>query len=132
MHAVASCNEGMELDVQETRARVLTANFARIKGANDLQSKPVDEVVGNARPLRPAPQPSGPRLLIDLAGGRCKFPVSDPPPGRGVEMLFCAEPVAQPGANYCSRHTEITRVSSSAASPFSPSPRAPSPAGRAP
>ena len=34
MHAVASCNDGMELDVQETRARVLAANFARIKGAD--------------------------------------------------------------------------------------------------
>ena len=34
MHAVASCNDGMELDVQETRARVLKANFARIKGAD--------------------------------------------------------------------------------------------------
>jgi hypothetical protein len=34
MHAVTSCNEGMELDVQETRERVLAANFARIKGAD--------------------------------------------------------------------------------------------------
>ena len=69
--------------------------------------KPIDEIVGNSRPLPRAAEPSGPRLLVDLAVGRCKFPVSDPPPGRSVEMLFCAEPVVQPGANYCSRHTEI-------------------------
>jgi hypothetical protein len=69
--------------------------------------KPIDEHVGNSRPLPRAAEPSGPRLLVDLAVGRCKFPVSDPPPGRSVEMLFCAEPVVQPGANYCSRHTEI-------------------------
>ena len=82
--------------------------------------KPRNEVVGNSRPLPPASEPSGPRLLVDLAAGRCKFPVSDPPPGRGVEMLFCAEPVAQPGANYCGRHAEIVRVrvSSSPASRF--------------
>ena len=42
MHAVASCNDGMELDVQETRARVLKANFARIKSA-DLVFVHIDE-----------------------------------------------------------------------------------------
>ena len=34
MHAVASCNEGMELDVRETRQRVMKVNLARIKGAD--------------------------------------------------------------------------------------------------
>jgi hypothetical protein len=34
MHAVASCNEGMELDVREIRNRVLAANLARIKRAD--------------------------------------------------------------------------------------------------
>ena len=41
-------------------------------------------------PLPRAAEPSGPRHLVDLATGRCKFPVSDPPPGRSVEMLFFA------------------------------------------
>jgi hypothetical protein len=79
--------------------------------------KPRDEVVGNSRPLSPAPEPSGPRLLVDLAVGRCKFPVTDPPPGRGVEMLFCAEPVAQPGENYCGRHANIANVRFNSSAP---------------
>ena len=39
MHAVASCNEGMELDVRETRERVMKANLARIKGADNSQAQ---------------------------------------------------------------------------------------------
>ena len=61
--------------------------------------KPIDEHVGNSRPLPPAAEPLGPKLLVELPPDRCRFPINDPPPGRGVEMLFCAEPVAQPGEN---------------------------------
>ena len=80
--------------------------------------KPAGEEVGNRRrvPDAPAPQPA---TLVELQAGRCKFPVSDPPPGHGVEMLFCAAPVAQFGANYCELHELVARVSSSASS-FSP------------
>ena len=80
--------------------------------------KPIDEHVGNSRPLPPAAEPLGPKLLVELPPDRCRFPINDPPPGRGVEMLFCAEPVAQPGENYCGRHAEITRVNSSPSSRF--------------
>ena len=83
--------------------------------------KPPGESVGNRHrqvAAEPAPRPA---TLADLRPGRCRFPVSDPPPGHGVEMLFCSEAVARPGANYCSRHAELarSRVSSSASS-FSP------------
>ena len=83
------------------------AEELRLGWADAAASNRSTSIVGNSRPLPRAAEPSGPRLLVDLAVGRCKFPVSDPPPGRSVEMLFCAEPVVQPGANYCSRHTEI-------------------------
>ena len=63
--------------------------------------------------------------LVALKPGQCHYPLNDPE--RGGEFLFCAEPIAKSGANYCSRHTEIAvRASASA---FSPSPRAPSPPG---
>ena len=78
-------------------------------------------------------KPVGPAAFVERKGkplaalkpGQCRYPLNDPE--RGGEFLFCAEPIAKSGANYCSRHTEITlRVSASA---FSPSPRAPSPPG---
>ena len=88
--------------------------------------KPPGESVGNRHrqvAAEPAPRPV---TLVELRPGRCKFPVSDPPLGHGSGMLFCAAPVTQLSANYCSRHAEIaTRVSSSPSLPFSP--RAPSP-----
>ena len=82
--------------------------------------KPAGAEVGNRRRVPATPEPPKPRLLIELRPNTCKFPVSDPPPGRGGEMLFCSEPVARPGANYCGRHTEIARarVNSSASSRF--------------
>jgi hypothetical protein len=77
--------------------------------------KPSGEEVGNRRRVSPSPEPPKPRLLVELQLNLCRFPVSNPPPGRGNEMLFCSETVARPGANYCSRHAEIaTRVVSRA------------------
>ena len=65
--------------------------------------------------------------LVALKPGQCHYPLNDPE--RGGEFLFCAEPIAKSGANYCSRHTEIAVRVSASASAFSPSPRAPSPPG---
>ena len=78
-------------------------------------------------------KPVGPAAFVERKGkplaalkpGQCHYPLNDPE--RGSEFLFCADPIAKSGANYCSRHTEIAvRASASA---FSPSPRAPSPPG---
>ena len=71
--------------------------------------KPPGESVGNRHrqvAAEPAPRPA---TLADLRPGRCRFPVSDPPPGHGVEMLFCAAPVAQLGANYCELQEAVAR-----------------------
>ena len=52
--------------------------------------------------------------LVTLKPGQCRYPLNDPE--RGGKFLFCGEPIAKSGANYCSRHTEIAvRVS---VSPF--------------
>ena len=59
--------------------------------------KPVDEVVGNSRPLPPTPEPSGPRLLIDLDWRGCRWPMGEATDGR---HLFCGRPQA-PGRPYC-------------------------------
>jgi hypothetical protein len=65
-------------------------------------------------------KPVGPAALVERKGkplaalrpGQCHYPINDPE--RGGEFLFCAEPIAKSGANYCSRHAEIAvRVSSS-------------------
>ena len=55
------------------------------------------------------------KRLVALKRGQCHYPLNDPE--RGGEFLFCAEPTAKSGANYCSRHTEIAvRVSASPSS----------------
>jgi hypothetical protein len=52
------------------------------------------------------------KRLVALKPGQCHYPINDPE--RGGEFLFCGEPIAKSGANYCSRHTEIAvRVSTS-------------------
>ena len=48
--------------------------------------------------------------LVTLKPGQCHYPLNDPE--RGGKFLFCGEPIAKSGANYCSRHTAISvRVS---------------------
>jgi GcrA cell cycle regulator len=59
--------------------------------------KPIDEAVGNSRPLPPAPESSGPRLLIDLDWHSCRWPKGEATDGR---HLFCGRPQA-PGRPYC-------------------------------
>ena len=73
--------------------------------------KPVDEVVGNSRPLPPAPEPSGPRLLIDLDWHGCRWPMGEATDGR---HLFCGRPQA-PGKPYCERC--VARAKGGASSP---------------
>jgi hypothetical protein len=52
---------------------------------------------------------------VIVHSGDVGYPLNDPE--RGGEFLFCAEPIAKSGANYCSRHTEIAvRVSGSPSS----------------
>jgi hypothetical protein len=43
--------------------------------------------------------------LVALKPGQCHYPLNDPE--RGGEFLFCAEPIAKSGANYCSRHAKV-------------------------
>jgi hypothetical protein len=63
--------------------------------------KPIVE----ARP--PAPlRPSVP--FAALRHGQCRFVVNDA--ARSVGFLFCAEPVATRGGNYCRQHAERTRA----------------------
>ena len=59
--------------------------------------KPRDEAVGNSRPLPPAAESSGPRLLIDLDWHGCRWPMGEAADGR---HLFCGRPQA-PGRPYC-------------------------------
>jgi hypothetical protein len=70
--------------------------------------------VGNRHPAPIAAPPSPPLPLVRLRPGLCKWPTNAPPPGHANEMLFCGEPVARLGANYCGRHAEMAvRVSPS-------------------
>ena len=59
---------------------------------------PVDERIGNARPLAP-PRPA---TFDRLARGQCKFAVNNA--ARGQPHLFCAKPVSKPGSNWCPEH----------------------------
>jgi len=90
--------------------------------------KPPGLFVG-ARRRESAPQLAAakPSTLVDLRPGQCHYPVNDPE--RGGEFLFCAAPVARPGANYCRHHAEIAARVSSSPSAFSPSSHAPSAPG---
>jgi hypothetical protein len=90
--------------------------------------KPVDEAVGNRRPLPPPPVPPEPVPFLLLGPERCKFPLNSPERGRlYAEMLCCGAPVVRSGANYCQQHAEITRAQPSSSASASLSPRAPSP-----
>ena len=80
------------------------------QGSRDQAARRERRQSSSRGPEEPAPRPA---TLVELRAGRCKFPVSDPPPGHGVEMLFCAAPVAQFGANYCELH-EFARLRGSA------------------
>jgi hypothetical protein len=63
--------------------------------------------VGNRRALPPVP-PLAAVSLAALLPGQCKWPVNDRPPGRMIEIEFCARPAA-PGSPYCEEHTRRTR-----------------------
>ncbi len=67
--------------------------------------KPIDEVVGNSRPLPPAAEPSGPRLLIDLDWRGCRWPMGEAPDSR---HLFCGRPQAS-GRPYCERCSALAK-----------------------
>jgi hypothetical protein len=60
---------------------------------------------------RPALEPATPVMLTELLPGCCKFAMNNPPPGRAVEMLFCAAPVEKPGGNWCAQHAAVVRGS---------------------
>jgi hypothetical protein len=77
--------------------------------------KPIDETVGNRKPLpAPPPEPPEPVPFLLLRPDRCKFPLNSPERGRlHAEMLCCGAPVVRSGANYCRQHAEITRSSAS-------------------
>ena len=79
---------------------------------------------GSQSALTSAPKSAQPRLLIDLGPTDCRWPVGEAADGR---HLFCGAPQT-PSRPYCLLH--CARVSPSPASASSP--RAPSPAGRAP
>jgi hypothetical protein len=110
---------------------VVAGRIARARARGDLRFalRPTTPKRERGPKLRIV-KPVGPAAFVERKGkpraalkpGQCHYPLNDPE--RGGEFLFCAEPIAKPGANYCSRHNEIAvRVSAS------PSPRAPSPPG---
>jgi hypothetical protein len=70
--------------------------------------KPVDEVVGNRRPLPPPPEPPRPRLLVDLGPRDCRWPVGQVPDRR---HLMCGQPAVGRGP-YCERHCGAVRSES--------------------
>ena len=74
-------------------------------------------------PGRPTPRAVGPPPLTSLRADQCRWPINAPEPHD--VFLFCAAPTT--GGNYCAKHAALARSSASASSP-----RAPSPAGRAP
>jgi GcrA cell cycle regulator len=64
-----------------------------------------------AEPMPPTPPPAPASLklrMIDPGFGGCRWPISDPGPGRGEEMRFCCAPRPE-GAIYCAHHAEISR-----------------------
>jgi hypothetical protein len=54
---------------------------------------------------RPALEPATPVMLTELLPGCCKFAMNNPPPGRAVEMLFCAQKVKF--GPWCSNHRTV-------------------------
>jgi hypothetical protein len=107
--------ERLELDrVRKSRRRAgLPPPAARPRvDVVPVVAKPVvtPSVVKELSP-RPALEPATPVMLTELLPGCCKFAMNNPPPGRAVEMLFCAEPVEKPGGNWCAQHAAVVRGS---------------------
>jgi hypothetical protein len=103
---------------------------ARVQKMKARIVKPPGLFVG-ARRRESASQLAAAKLstLVDLRPGQCHYPVNDPE--RGGEFLFCAAPVARPGAKYCRHHAEIAeRVSSSLRWSARPEPELPGTAWR--
>jgi hypothetical protein len=68
--------------------------------------KPAGEAVGNVRSLHPAPEPSRPRLLINLKSTDCRWPTGAAADGR---HLFCGQPQA-PGVHIASAIAELSAL----------------------
>ena len=107
---------------------LVAGRIARARARGDLRfalrpPTPKKERVPKLLIVKPAVvKPVGPAAFVERKGkplvalkpGQCHYPLNDPE--RGGEFLFCAEPIAKSGANYCSRHTEIAVRAST--SPF--------------
>ena len=89
-----------------SRPKVAPGRDGNLPGAGKTRKlKPIDEHVGNSRPLPPAPEPSGPRLLIDLDWRGCRWPMGEAPDSR---HLFCGRPQAS-GRPYCERCSALAK-----------------------
>ena len=93
---------------------LVAGRIARARARGDLRFALRPKTPKRERALKPLiVKPVGPAVFVERKGkplvalkpGQCHYPLNDPE--RGGEFLFCAEPIAKSGANYCSRHTEI-------------------------
>jgi hypothetical protein len=65
--------------------------------------------VAEALPASPAKH-TEPVRFVDLRPGRCRWPINDAPRGEMHLLLYCGQPVATRGGNYCSRHAALTHA----------------------
>ena len=73
------------------------------RARREARMEPVNESVFYSAPVEDSP---GPKTILEIRDGLCRWPLSDTRPQCG-SSLFCGDPVRDEACSYCRKHAAI-------------------------